>query len=153
MKFEKELTVAAPPDRVWAFLWEIERVTRCLPGCTEARTVAPRERYEAVITERVGPFKVRFPLEIHVLEAEAPVRLRAQASGRDASVGSMLKVTLDLRLEPAGKGCRLTVAADADILGKLGALGGGVIQHKADAIMTQFADAVRRELAAETGPA
>jgi carbon monoxide dehydrogenase subunit G len=57
-----------------------------------------------------------------------------------------LKVTLDLALEPAGDGTRLVVTADANILGKLGTLGHGIIQHKADGIMTQFAEALRKEL-------
>lgn len=146
MIFEKEITVTAPPARVWAFLWDVDRVARCLPGCREARTVVPHERYEAVVSERVGPFKVHFPLEILVLEAEAPTHLRAQASGRDTAVGSSLKVALDLRIEEQGAGSRLRIRSDVAILGKLGTLGHGIIQPKADGIMTQFAEAMRREL-------
>jgi carbon monoxide dehydrogenase subunit G len=148
MKFEKEITVAASPDRVWAFLWDVERVARCLPGCREARTVVPHERYEAVVSERVGPFKVQFPMDIRVLEVEEQRRLKAQAAGRDAAMGSSLKVILDLTLERTDGGSRLVISSDASILGKLGTLGHGIIQHKADGIMTQFAEAVRRALEA-----
>jgi len=148
MKFEKEISVSVSPELVWAFLWDVERVARCLPGCREVRTVVPHERYEAVVSERVGPFKVQFPLEIQVLEAEEPRRLKAVASGRDASVGSSLKVTLDLRLEGGGAGSRLVIVSEANVLGKLGTLGHSIIQHKADGIMTQFAQAVRQELEA-----
>ena len=149
MTFEKEIAVAVPPEVVWAFLWDVERVARCLPGCREARTLIPHERYTAVVSERVGPFKVQFPLEIQVLEATESRRLKAVASGRDVAVGSTLQVTLDLRLERAGAGSRLAIASEASILGKLGTLGYGIIQHKADGIMNQFADALRRELEAE----
>lgn len=150
MTFEKEITVSVPPEEIWAFLWDVDRVARCLPGCREVRTVSPHERYEAVVSERVGPFKVQFPLEIQVLEAEAPTHLRAQASGRDASVGSTLKVTLDLRIETQKSGSRLILRSDVAILGKLGTLGHGIIQPKANSIMTQFAEAVQRELQAGT---
>lgn len=146
MKFEKAIAVAAAPQEVWTFLWDVERVARCLPGCREVRTIAPRERYAAVISERVGPFKVQFPMEIQVLEVDEPRRLKAQAGGRDSAVGSSLKVTLDLVVESAGTGTRLVISADASILGKLGTLGHGVIQHKADGIMTQFAETLRQEL-------
>lgn len=146
MKFEKELTVGAPRDRVWAFLWDVERVTRCLPGCRDARTVVPHERYECVVSERVGPFTVRFPMDIRVLEVEEHRRLKAQATGRDSAMGSSLKVTLDLTIEGDGAASKLRIASETTILGKLGTLGHGIIQHKADGIMTQFADAVRREL-------
>jgi carbon monoxide dehydrogenase subunit G len=148
VRFEQAITVAATPERVWAFLWDVDRVARCLPGCREARAVVPHERYEAVVGERVGPFKVQFPLAIQVLEAEAPRRLRAEATGRDAAMGSSLRVTLDLSVDAQGTGSRLLIASEVDILGKLAALGQGVIQHKADGIMRQFAEAMRRELEA-----
>ena len=148
MRFEKEIAVAASPDKVWAFLWDVERVARCLPGCREVRTVVPHERYEAVVGERVGPFKVQFPLEIQVLEADEARRLRAQATGRDAAMASALKVMLDLQLEKTDTGSRLMIVTETSIMGKLAALGHSVIQHKADGIMTQFAQAVQRELEA-----
>lgn len=146
MKFEKQLAVGVPPDRVWAFLWDVQRVAKCLPGCREARTLVPRERYECVVSERVGPFKVRFPMDIQVLEVEEHRRLKVQAAGRDAAMGSSLKVILDLALEGTDSGSTITMTSDTSILGKLGAVGHGVIQRKADDLLTQFADAVRREL-------
>jgi len=148
MRFEKEIAVAASPDKVWAFLWDVERVAKCLPGCRDVRTVVPHERYEAVVGERVGPFKVQFPLDIQVLEADEARRLRAQATGRDAAMASALKVMLDLQLEKTDTGSRLMIVTETSILGKLAALGHSVIQHKADGIMTQFAQAVQRELEA-----
>ena len=148
MRFEKEIAVATPPDKVWAFLWDVERVAKCLPGCRDVRTVVPHERYEAVVGERVGPFKVEFPLDIQVLEADEARRLRAQATGRDAAVGSALKVMLDLQLEKTDTGSRLMIVTETSILGKLAALGHSIIQHKAEGIMTQFAQAVQRELEA-----
>jgi carbon monoxide dehydrogenase subunit G len=150
MIFEQEITVEAPPEQVWAFLWEVDRVARCLPGCREVRTLVPHQRYEAVVSERVGPFKVQFPLEIEVLEAEAPTHLRAQAAGRDASMGSSMRATLDLRIEGRGAGSRLVIHSDVAILGKLGTLGHGIIQPKAEGIISQFAEAMRRELQAGT---
>ena len=150
MTFEKEIMVSVPPEKIWAFLWDVDRVARCLPGCREVRTVLPHERYQAVVSERVGPFKVQFPLEIQVLEAEAPTRLRVQASGRDAAVGTSLKVTLDLRIEPQRSGSRLIIHSDVAILGKLGTLGHGIIQPKANSIITQFVEALQRELQAGT---
>jgi carbon monoxide dehydrogenase subunit G len=150
MTFDRELIVAASPDRVWAFLWDVERVARCLPGCQEAKTVVPHKCYEAVVSDRVGPFRVRFPMEIRVLEVEASHRLKAQASGRDAAMGSGLRVTLDLTLASQPTGSSLRIAADVAVLGKLGALGQGIINHKAEGIMTQFAEAMQRELEALT---
>ena len=121
-------------------------MTKCLPGCRDAKTVVPHQRYECVVSERVGPFKVQFPMDIQVLEAEEHRRLKAQASGRDSSMGSSLKVILDLALEGTESGSKIRITSDTTIMGKLGTPGHGIIQHKADGIMNQFANAVRREL-------
>lgn len=135
-----------PPERVWTFLWDVERVARCLPGCEDARTVVPQQRYSAVVGERVGPFKVRFPLDIDVLEVEEPRRLKAQAAGRDSAVGSSLRVTIELLLEPHDQGSVIRIVSDATVLGKLGTLGMGIIQRKADQIMEGFAAAMRQAM-------
>lgn len=147
MRFEKEIVVARSPDAVWQFLWDVERVARCLPGCREARAIVPHERYAAVVGERIGPFSVTFPLEIQILEVEEGRRLRAQAAGRDSAMGSSLRATLDLTVEPRGDGSVLQVVSDAAVLGRLGTLGQGMIQRKADQIMEQFAAAIREALA------
>jgi carbon monoxide dehydrogenase subunit G len=146
MRFTKEIEIARSPEQVWGFLWDVERVARCLPGCREARTIVPHERYAAVVGERVGPFTVKFPLEIQVLEVEEQRRLRAQAAGRDPAMGSSLRVTLDLALEPRDGGCVVRLASEAAVLGKLGTLGQGIIQRKANQVMEQFAAAIREAL-------
>lgn len=160
MEFDQRIAVAAAPERVWTFLWDIEALAACIPGCREARVVEPDRRYEAVIGERIGPFKVQFPLQIEVIEADRPRRLVAAAAGRDHSVGSSLKLRLDLEIIPVADGqTELHLRTDLTILGKIASLGHGVIKRKADDVMTQFAQAVRAALEASptagatTGPA
>ncbi len=146
MRFSREIALAVEPGRVWDLLWDVGRVARCLPGAKEIREVIPHQRYEALVDERVGPFTMRFPLEIEVLEADPPRRLKAQASGRDPTLGNSLHVTFELRVDRAGRGSRLVINADITILGTLAALGQGLIQQKAEGTMTRFADALRREV-------
>ncbi len=146
MEFDKQVAISAPPVQVWAFLWDVERMARCIPGCRSARTVEPEKRYEAVVGERVGPFKVQFPLDIEVVEAQAPVRLRAKATGRDTSVGSSLQMRLDLDIGQAEGQTVLRLRTEVTILGKLASLGHGMITRKADEIMEKFAQALRREI-------
>jgi carbon monoxide dehydrogenase subunit G len=146
MEFTREIAVTRAPEQVWAFLWDVQRLARCIPGCQSARVIEPHARYEAVVGERVGPFKVTFPLDIEVLETQAPRRLRAKATGRDASVGSSLQLQLDMTIEPGASHTLLRLRADVAVLGKLAALGHGMIRRKADEVMDRFAQALQREL-------
>jgi len=64
-------------------------------------------------------------------------------------MGSSLRVMLELSLEPRGDACTVHLASDVAVLGKLGTLGQGIIQRKADQIMEQFAAAIRQALEAD----
>ena len=98
MEFVQRIAVAATPAKVWALLWDITRMATCIPGCQDAREIEAHKRYSAVVGERVGPFKVTFPLEIEVLEAVDGQRLRAAATGKDPAIGSSMKMALDLSI-------------------------------------------------------
>lgn len=149
MKIEREITIRASRESVWAFLWDVPRLAACIPGAREVRTVEEGKRYSAVVAEKVGPFKVQFPLAIEVLEVQAPERLRARAGGRDASVDGLVKVDLEVSLRAVEPGTALALLADISVLGKLGTLGHSVIVRKGTEIVERFANAVRAELEAK----
>ena len=146
MKVEREVVIAAPRQAVWDFLWDVPRLAACIPGAREVRTVEEGKRYAAVVGEKVGPFRVQFPLEINVLEVKAPQHLRARAGGRDASVDGLVKVELDVALRDAEGGTAFALAVDIAILGKLGTLGHSVIVRKGNDIVDRFAAAVKAAL-------
>jgi len=152
MQFERQVLVEASRQEVWGLLWDVPRVINCIPGCETAEEIEPYQRYRATVREKVGPFKVRIPLDIDILEHTAPQRLVAKASGREGKVQSHVKVEIDLTLvdvEPHVTELRLL--ANVAILGKLGTLGHSVIVRKGDDIVGQFADALQAELRKETG--
>jgi len=146
MRFENQIAISAPQEEVWRFLWDVDRFIACVPGCKGAKTVAEGKIYTATMEERVGPFRVEFPLRIEVLQSEAMSFIKVQASGNDSKVGSRMKVELEVHLKGDGSGTTLSFVASVDILGKLAALGHGIIKRKADQVMQEFAQAVKKAL-------
>jgi hypothetical protein len=148
VKFEKTVAVKAPREAVWKFLWDVPRVAACLAGCKEVHVVEEGKRYSAVVGERVGPFKVEFPLSIEILESRAPEYLKARAGGKDTKVDGLVKVELDLHLVEADGGTEMRLSTDVAILGKLGTLGHSVVVRKGDEVVAKFAEALRAQLEA-----
>jgi carbon monoxide dehydrogenase subunit G len=146
MNFENSIEIGVPRDTTWDFLWDVDRLIACVPGCEEASTVEAGKLYTAKMVARVGPFKVTFPIKIEVLENEPKKRIKARASGSDNKIGSHLKVELDVSLEDKGDATQLSFVASVDVLGKLATLGHSIIKRKADNDMVKFADAVKKEL-------
>ena len=146
MQFQKEVEILAPREKVWEFIWDVDRFIACVPGCKEAKTIEPGKRYAATMVEKVGPFKVEFPTTIEVLEREELTRIKAQATGADNKIGSRMKLDLDVHLREEGDKTILSFVAGVDILGKLAALGHGIIKRKADQVLDEFAQAVKTKL-------
>ncbi len=150
MRFEKNIEIQKSRGDVWKFLWDVDRFITCIPGCKEASTVEPRKSYKAKIIEKVGPFRVEFPMQIDVLQSEELSYIKAQASGSDNRVGSRMKVELEVGLKDAEDKTLLSLAASVDILGKLAALGHSIIKRKADQVMEEFAQALKKRLEGDT---
>jgi len=146
LRFEKEVEILAPREKVWNFIWDVDRFIACVPGCKEAKTVEAGKRYSATMVEKVSPFRVEFPTTIEVLETEELSRIKAQASGADNKIGSRMKIELNVHLREQDGKTMLGFVAGVDILGKLAALGHGIIKRKADQVLDEFAQAVKKQL-------
>jgi len=77
LQFEKQVEILAPRQKVWDFIWDIDRFIACVPGCKDAKTVEAGKRYTATMVEKVGPFKVEFPTTIEVLERQELTHIKA----------------------------------------------------------------------------
>jgi carbon monoxide dehydrogenase subunit G len=146
LQFEKSVEIQVAKEKVWSFIWDVDRFIACVPGCKDAKTIDAGKRYSATMVEKVGPFKVEFPTTIEVLEREELSHIKAQASGADNKIGSRMKIDLDVRLLGEGDKTTLSFTAGVDILGKLAALGHGIIKRKADQVLDEFAQAVKKQL-------
>lgn len=146
MQFEKEIEILTSKETVWQFLWDIDRFITCVPGCKEAKTVEPRKQYTALMVEKVGPFRVEFPMRIEILQSDELSYVKARATGADNRVGSRMKVDLEARLKGDGEKTSLSFVASVEILGKLATLGHSIIKRKAGQVMDEFAQAVKKRL-------
>jgi hypothetical protein len=148
MKFEQQFEVTREQQEVWAFFWDLPHLVTCIPGCREATMIEERKRYKATVFERVGPFQVRFDLEVLVQEVQEPVRISATADGKDILTMSRLHVDLAVILAPLHQGrTGVQIVSDVTLFGKLASLGHLIIRPKAQEVMKQFVEAVRVKLA------
>jgi uncharacterized protein len=142
MRLTREVALAAAPERVWQTLWDVPRMVACVPGCVEAREVEPRRRYQARMSQKVGPLALSVPLDIRVTEPTSD-RLTIEARGRDGRLAAEVQMSVRLAVEAAGAGSRLRIEAEGRVLGKLGALGASVIQRRAEELVDEFTARVR----------
>ena len=143
MRVTRELALAAPPATLWSLLWDVPRMVACVPGCVDAREIEAHRRYAARMTQKVGPISLSAMLDVQVTEAEPERRLALTARGRDPVIGAEITMRVALEIAGHGDGCVLLIDADGRVLGKLGALGHGTIQRKAEESVDEFAVRLR----------
>ncbi len=144
MRVTREVPIVASPDALWELLWDVPRIVECMPGCVEAREIEPHRRYAARMKHKVGPISLSVPLDVEVMEATAGSRLALAAKGRDPALGAEIAMRVTLDIEARGEESLLRIDAEGRILGKLGALGHGVIQRKAEEALEEFGARLQR---------
>ena len=99
MEMCNTVVVRVPTEKVWEFVWDVQRMVSCIPGCHTAHTMEAGKQYLAEVPQKVGPFLVDLPLQIMIKEQRPPHHLVAIASGQDKRVGINVIVELQLDLK------------------------------------------------------
>jgi uncharacterized protein len=149
MNFTHKITVPAPRDKVWAFVMDIPRVGRCIPGVEKVEALGDN-RYRGTVKQRVGPISVTLEGTMTVVEADEQAgRAALTAEGADKRIGGAVRAKMNMNVrELSASETELTVESDVNVLGRLGEFGGAVIKKKADQSMEQFAQNIRTQVGA-----
>lgn len=145
---ERTIDVGLAPPEAWARLTDVAEVASWLPILEQ---VTERERlaaYDAVLQDRVGPFRLRADLAIKVTAATEPSLLAIEAAGEDRQVRSRIAVDASLELTPGehGNGTRLHLDAGYEVTGRVATLGAATINSKARKLVDEFCARAEAEL-------
>jgi carbon monoxide dehydrogenase subunit G len=152
MQIEKRFLVAAPADRVWAFLTDPHRVAQCLPGAAITGQLDDQS-YEGTITVKVGPVSSSYRGKVRFEKLDRASRTaEVVASGQDVrgKGGADLRMTSQL-VERGPAETEVTVVQEINVTGLLAQMGRGMIQDVGDQLFEKFTTAMRAEL--ESSPA
>ena len=149
MKLEQSFEVAAPLDRVWAVLIDVERVAPCLPGAD----ISGRNEdgsYNGTFRVKIGPTAAAYAgkLEMEsVDEAAHTATMHAQGTDRRGQGGA--KATIVSSAKETGPGQTVVeVSTDYSITGRLARFGrGGMIEEIGNRLLTEFAASLQAMLA------
>jgi carbon monoxide dehydrogenase subunit G len=149
MKFHGNLLIARPVEKVWEFLWDIEKLSSCIPGCQEVKTIKEREKYELNIKDSVGPITVQFELLANVKKLDPLKRVELAMEGKDFKAGGV-RQTMALALSPKGNDTQIDFETNVNVFGRLGTLGYPFVKKKAEAVIQEFGEKVKSAIEANS---
>jgi uncharacterized protein len=154
MKLEHSFQVAAPLDRVWDALIDVERVAPCLPGA-EITEAGEDGTYRGTFSVRLGPTTAAYRGELAMEEVDAAAhRAVMRANGQDKRGQGSAKATIVSTMREETGTTTVDVETDFTITGRLARFGrGGMIEDVSNRLLRDFSDCLQKTIeASEAGP-
>ncbi|HEY0443576.1 MAG TPA: carbon monoxide dehydrogenase subunit G [Candidatus Limnocylindrales bacterium] len=147
MQFEGTVEIAAPRERVWAFVTDPNQVGSCGPG-VDTIDVIDATHFKATAKVGIGFISARFVVNLELAEQAPPDRALIRAHGQ--APGSAVDATAEMRLSDgsAPGSTRMDWRADVAIAGALASVGSRLIDGTADKMIGQTFDCIRSKLEA-----
>jgi carbon monoxide dehydrogenase subunit G len=151
MRFQNEIEVAAPPDELFAFVSDVERVAPCLPGA--AIDGRDGDEYQGSMKVKVGPITGTYKGKMRFVERDEDAR-RAVMSARAAEVNGQgdAEATITTQIEEAGEGSsRIRMDTDLQIRGRVAQFGRGAMEKISQRMFDEFARNLEQEMTGGDG--
>jgi carbon monoxide dehydrogenase subunit G len=144
MKFAGTVDIAAPRDKVWAFVIDPDQVGQCGPG-VESIEIVDDTHFKATAKVGIGFISARFVVNMEMAELTAPDQAVIKAHGQ--APGSAVDATARMNLSDGENGgTRMDWSADVAIAGSLASLGARLIEGTANKMIGQTFDCMKSKL-------
>lgn len=136
MQFTGEYDIAATREAVWDGLNDPEILKQCIPGCDEIIKESDTAM-SAKVTAKVGPVKAKFSGAVTLEDLVPPESYRIVGEGKGGPAG-FAKGGAAVQLTEIEGGTRLNYTVDANVGGKLAAIGARLIEGTAKKMADEF---------------
>lgn len=138
MKLENAFTVAAPANRVWETLLDLEQVARCLPGAT-LNSAGTDRNYTGELRVRLGPMSVTYRGTAQLTEIDTKAQtVILLIDGKETRGHGSASATITNRIIADGDATTVLVETDLVVTGRPAQFGRGIMQDVASATLAEF---------------
>jgi carbon monoxide dehydrogenase subunit G len=145
MELTGAVVMEAKRAEVWNALNDAAVLQACIPGCEEVINESDTVRRARVMI-KLGPVRARFNGTLTLSEVVAPERCLMSFEGSGGAAG-MASGRSQVELIEEGGQTRVTYTVHASVGGKLGQIGGRLLDASARQLADQFFAALRQHLA------
>jgi uncharacterized protein len=146
VKLEHSFEVTAPPDEVWEYLLNVERVAPCMPGA-ELTDIVDETTWKGKVNVKLGAVNLTYRGKVEIAEQDDVAhRVVLKATGQEMRGKGTASATVTSALEPVGDGTRVDITTDMTLSGAAAQYGRGMIGDVSRKLTDQFADCLREQL-------
>jgi carbon monoxide dehydrogenase subunit G len=152
MQLENSFTVGAPPDRVFAYLLDVNKIVSCVPGAELSEVVDPTT-FKGKVKIKVGPITVAYNGTARITDRDdANHGATLEADGRETTGPGSARAKARMTVEAEGAGSVVKIVTDYSVAGRVAQFGRGVMEDVSRRIVTDMAACIKANVeAAEPG--
>src|SRR5437763_8808679 len=152
MQIENSFQVAAPADRVYAYLLDVNRVVGCVPGAELSEVVDPNT-FKGKVKVKVGPVTVAYAGTARITDRDDAARTAVLAGeGRETTGPGNARARATMRVTESGSGSLVAISTDFTVAGRVAQFGRGLMEDVSKSLVAQMAACLKSKLEASEAP-
>ena len=153
MQLENSFQVGAPPDRVFDYLLDVNKVVGCVPGA-ELSEVVDASTFKGKVKVKVGPITVAYSGVAKIADRDDAQRMATlTAEGRETTGQGSARASAHMKVQAAGEGSLVEIVTDYNVAGRVASFGRGVMEDVSKRIVNDMAACIKANLEAAEDPA
>ena len=148
MQLENSFSVGAPPDRVFAYLLDVNKIVGCVPGAELAEVVDPTT-FKGKVKIKVGPITVAYSGTARIADRDDDQRSATlEAEGRETTGPGSARAKALMSVEADGFGSLVKIVTDYSVAGRVAQFGRGVMEDVSRRIVNEMAACIKANVEA-----
>jgi uncharacterized protein len=146
MQLENSFQVGAPPDKVFGYLLDVNKVVGCVPGA-ELTEVVDQATFKGKVKVKVGPITVAYSGTARISERDDEHRSATlSADGRETTGSGSARATATMKVQPAGDGSLVEILTEYHVAGRVAQFGRGVMEDVSKRLLKDMANCIQANL-------
>ena len=148
MQLENSFQVAAPPDHVFGYLLDVNKVVGCVPGA-ELSEVVDQSTFNGRVKVKVGPISVAYSGTAKISDRNDAERTATlSAEGRETTGSGSARATALMSVQPAAEGSTVKIVTEYHVAGRVAQFGRGVMEDVSKRLIREMAECIQANLEA-----
>ena len=141
--------MAAPPERVFAYLLDVNKVAGCVPGAELSEVVDP-STFKGKVKIKVGPVTVAYNGTARIVDRDDSTHSASiEAEGRETTGPGSARATAHMSVVPDGAGSTVKIVTDYNVAGRVAQFGRGVMEDVSRRLVGEMAACIATNIEAE----
>jgi carbon monoxide dehydrogenase subunit G len=148
MQLQNSFSVGAPPDTVFAYLIDVNKVVGCVPGAELSEVVDPTT-FKGRVKIKVGPITVAYSGTAKIVDRnDTQHTATLEAEGRETTGPGSARAKALMSVEADGAGSTVKIVTDYNVAGRVAQFGRGVMEDVSRRIVNDMAACIKANVEA-----